>query len=308
MKILVTGGAGFIGSWLAEALLERGHETFIIDDLSTGFAANVPAGADFLQADLCDPAALQWALDVKPEVVFHQAAQLDVRKSVADPVFDAKVNVVGTLGLLETCVKAGVRKVIFASSGGTVYGEPDSLPTVEGHPLRPLSPYGIAKASAEMYLEYYRVQYGLNYVALRYGNVYGPRQNPHGEAGVIAIFAQKLLSGQQPTINGTGEQTRDYVHVRDVVAANLAALEHAGSGSFNVGTGVETNVVQLFDRLNELAGGPFSRVFAAAKPGEQLRCALDCAAAERELGWAPRVSLHEGLADTFAWFRERRAT
>lgn len=305
MKILITGGAGFIGSWLAEALLERGHETFIIDDLSTGFAANLPTGATFLQADICDSAALQWALEVRPEVVFHQAAQLDVRKSVADPVFDAKVNVVGTLGLLETCVKAGVRKVIFASSGGTVYGEPESLPTDESHPLRPLSPYGIAKASAEMYLEYYRVQYGLNYVALRYGNVYGPRQNPHGEAGVIAIFAQKLLAGQQPTINGTGEQTRDYVHVSDVVAANLAALEHAGSGVFNIGTGAETNVVQLFDRLNELAGGPFGRIFGPAKPGEQRRCALDCVLAERELGWRPRVSLHEGLADTFAWFRER---
>lgn len=303
MNILVTGGAGFIGSWLAEALLERGHTVWIIDDLSTGFIHNVPSAARFLEADLCSTEAQAWIREVCPEVVFHQAAQLDVRKSVADPVFDARVNILGTLYLLESCVAVGVRQFVFASSGGTVYGEPQQIPVPENHPIRPVSPYGIAKASVELYLDYYHQQFDLQACALRYGNVYGPRQNPHGEAGVVAIFAQKLLSGQQPVINGTGEQTRDYVHVRDVVAANLAAFERQAVGAYNIGTGIETNVVQVFEHLNARAGCPVGRLHGPAKAGEQQRIALDCSLAARSLGWRAEIDLEAGLAETFDWFR-----
>jgi UDP-glucose 4-epimerase len=303
MNVLVSGGAGFIGSWLAEALLDRGHSVWIVDDLSTGFRHNVPAAAHFLEADLCSSEAQDWIRAARPEVVFHQAAQLDVRKSVADPVFDARVNILGTLYLLESCVATGVRQFIFASSGGTVYGEPEAIPVPENHPICPVSPYGIAKASVEMYLDYYQQQYGLTTCSLRYGNVYGPRQNPHGEAGVVAIFAQKLLAGQQPVINGTGEQTRDYVYVHDVVAANLAAFDRSACGAFNIGTGIETNVVQIFEHLNALAGYPVERVHGPAKAGEQQRVALDCALASRELGWHAEVDLESGLRETFAWFQ-----
>ena len=305
MKTLVTGGAGFIGSWLSESLIAAGHEVFVLDDLSTGFLENVPKRATFHLGDLAATETADWIEAQRFEVVYHQAAQLDVRKSVADPVFDAQVNIVGSLRLLEACQKSGVKQVIFASSGGTVYGEPEHMPTSEEHAIRPLSPYGIAKSAVEMYLDYYHKQYGLRYVSLRYANVYGPRQNPHGEAGVIAIFSQKLIRKAQPVVNGDGLQTRDYVFVNDVVEANLKALNYPDSVCINIGTGIETNVNQLFDRLNELAGTPFVREHGPAKAGEQKRSSLSFEKAKEVLDWEPKVSLHTGLQETYEWFHQR---
>jgi len=303
MKILVTGGAGFIGSHLVDAFVERGHAVSIIDDLSTGRRRNLNPAADFVQADIRDPAAVDALFGRgKFDVVCHHAAQMDVRRSVADPVFDASVNVLGVLTLLEAALRHGTRKVLFASTGGAIYGEQDTFPADERHPTRPVSPYGVAKLTTEQYLHYYRVVHGLEYVCLRYANVYGPRQNPEGEAGVVAIFVRRMLRGEQPVINGDGAQTRDYVYVGDVVRANLLALEHAGSSVFNVGTGVETDVNTLFRHIRSLTRSRCEEKHGEAKKGEQMRSVLDARKAARELGWSVSVTLEEGLRRTVEYF------
>ncbi len=305
MKILVTGGAGFIGSQVVDRYLAEGHEVVVVDDLSTGKAKNLNSQARFYHLDICHPDLENVFTKEKPEVVNHHAAQIDVRKSVANPVFDARVNILGMLNLLEKSRQFGVQHFIFASSGGAIYGDqPEGTPPPdEETPLRPVSPYGVAKAAGELYLYYYHIMHGLKYVALRYGNVYGPRQDPFGEAGVVAIFTKKLLSGGQPLINGDGTQTRDYVFVADVVEANVRALHSPISGAFNIGTGLETNVNQLFNLLIEITGKSVAEVHGPPKPGEQQRSVLNCQKAHNLLKWKPRVSLTDGLKQTVEYFK-----
>jgi len=303
MRTLVTGGAGFIGSHIAGALVEAGHEVTVVDDLSRGRRSQVPVSARFVEADVT--ADLGGILsESRPEIVFHEAAQIDVRRSMADPLLDTRINVLGTVNLLHACSAAGVRRVIFASSGGALYGDTDTLPTPESHPLRPASNYGAAKAAAELYGGVYAQLSGMEFVALRYGNVYGPRQDPHGEAGVVAIFTERMLRGEVPIINGDGTQTRDYVYVGDVVAANLAAI--AGPpGDYNVGTGTQCDVNELHRRLAVIIGVAEEALHGPAKPGEQRRSCLDVSLAASRLGWRPRFSLDAGLKATVTYFRER---
>ncbi len=304
MKILVSGGAGFIASHVSGALLRAGHEVHILDDLSGGRRENIPEGAVFHELDIRSEKASACMLEQGFEAFVHHAAQMDVRKSVADPQFDAAVNVLGLLNLMEAGRRAGLKKVVFASTGGAIYGEPDYAPQDERHVTRPLSPYGVAKLCAEHYLDYYRSQYGIPFVALRYGNVYGPGQNPHGEAGVVAIFAERMLRGEQPVIYGDGLQTRDYVYVGDVVQANLSALAYDGSGTFNIGTAAETSVNDLFDILRERIAPDMERRHEAGRPGEQRRSVLAFDLARRELGWAPGTDIEHGLEETVKWFRK----
>lgn len=305
MKILVTGGAGFIGSHVADALLAAGHQVHVLDDFSSGTAENVADGAEVHAFDIRSSEAERLIEAERYQVLVHHAAQMDVRRSVADPRFDADVNVSGFLNLMQAGIRSGLEKVIFASTGGAIYGEPDYVPQDEQHDVRPLSPYGITKLTTEKYLFYYHAQYGVPYVALRYANVYGPRQNPHGEAGVVAIFSQRMLAGEQPVINGDGGQTRDYVYVGDVVRANLAALAYAGTGIFNIGTGVETTVLQLFRHIKTLSGRDVPEKHVDGKPGEQRRSVLSYELAARELAWQPEMDLPEGLRHTVEWFRHR---
>jgi UDP-glucose 4-epimerase len=305
MKILVTGGAGFIASHVADAYLAAGHEVVILDDLSSGKRANVPAAAKFYHADVRSPEAREIVRNERPQVLSHHAAQMDVRRSVADPAFDADVNVLGTINMLEAAREVGADRVVFASSGGATYGEQEQFPAPETHPHNPLSPYGITKATGEHYLFYYHAVYGLPYVALRYGNVFGPRQDPHGEAGVVAIFTERLLAGQAPTINGDGKQTRDYVFVGDVVRANVAALTTTFVGPANIGTGVETDVNTLYAHLRVLTGSPQQAQHGPAKPGEQRRSVIAIERAAAVLGWRPEVPLEEGLRRTVEFFRAR---
>jgi len=307
VKVLVTGGAGFIGSHVTDLLVARGYESHVLDNLSSGSRKNVPSGVPLHVCDIRSDEAARLMSREAFDVLFHFAAQMDVRKSVADPQQDADINILGLLNLLEAGRKARLRKVVFASTGGAIYGEPLVTPQDEKHEERPLSPYGITKLAAEKYLTYYAQQYGVESVCLRYANVYGPRQNAHGDAGVVAIFTERFLGGQQPTINGSGEQTRDYVFVRDVARANLLALSHSGSGVFNIGTGLETTVTELFDHLNALTDAGADRAFGPGQPGEQRRSVLGCDRAQRVLGWYPEVSLAEGLSLTVEWFREHRA-
>jgi UDP-glucose 4-epimerase len=308
MKILVSGGAGFIGSHITDAYVGAGHDVVVADDLSTGYERNLNAGARFVRIDIRDrPAVADLMARERPDVLNHHAAQMDVRRSVADPVFDAQVNLIGLLNLLEAGRQNALRHVVFASSGGTVYGENQRVPAREGDPTEPVSPYGVAKLSSERYLHYYSHMYGIRHVALRYGNVYGPRQDPHGEAGVIAIFIGQLLRDQQPTINCPGQQTRDYVYAGDVARANQLALESEFCGALNIGTGVETDVNRLFALLCTATGVHKAEQHGAAKPGEQSRSVLDAGQARAVLGWQPAVSLEDGLARTVAYFRERAA-
>jgi UDP-glucose 4-epimerase len=302
MRILLTGGAGFIGSHVVESLLERGHEVAVVDDLSSGKRENVPNAARFYETDVRS-GCLRVFEEFAPEALCHQAAQMDVRRSVREPDFDAEVNVLGTIRLLQNCVEHGVGKVVFASTGGAVYGEQERFPATEDHPQYPLSPYGVSKLAGERYLNVYRVQYGLPYVALRYANVYGPRQDPHGEAGVVAIFCGNMAAGRTSTINGSGEQTRDYIYVGDVVRANVLAIEHeVPSGAYNVGTGVETSVNELFELLLEIYGKDLPSQYGPDKPGEQLRSCVDAALARHVIGWRPEVDLHDGLEETLRFF------
>lgn len=308
MRILLTGGAGFIGSNVADAYVEAGHEVLVVDDLSSGKKENVPAAARFVLCDIASDTAEEAIRTFRPEVVNHHAAQINVRASVADPLRDAEVNVLGTIRLLESCRRHGVRKFLFASSGGAGYGEQDRFPADEFHPVRPVSPYGASKMSSELYLHFYSAQYGLDYTALRYSNVYGPRQDPHGEAGVVAIFCERLLKGQAAIVNGDGEQTRDYVYVGDVVRANVAALSRGGGRSVNIATGVETSVNVIFRTIRDLSGSKQEEIHGPAMPGEQLRSCLENLLALEELGWYPEVSLEEGLARTLSFFREKIRT
>jgi UDP-glucose 4-epimerase len=304
MKILVTGGAGFIGSHIVDAYLRLGHQVVIVDNLITGRARNINPAATFYEADIRDATTMREIFDrEKPDVLNHHAAQMDVRKSVEDPMYDASVNVIGALTLFENCVRTGVKRVLFASSGGAIYGEQEYFPADELHPTRPISPYGITKLVTEQYLYYYKTVYGMDSVSLRYANIYGPRQNPHGEAGVVAIFTTKLLAGDQPIINGEGKQTRDYVFVDDVVHANVLALNSTGSNIFNIGTGIETDVNQLFHQLKKSAKASAEEKHGEAKKGEQMRSVLSSAHVERRLGWKPSVTLAEGLQRTVDYFR-----
>lgn len=304
MKILVTGGAGFIGSHIVDEYLRLGHQVVILDNLITGRKRNINPAAKFYEADIRDVAAVREIFErEKFDVLNHHAAQMDVRKSVEDPMYDASVNVIGALTLFENCVRTGVKRVLFASSGGAIYGEQDYFPADELHPTRPISPYGITKLTTEHYLYYYKVVYGIDSVSLRYANIYGPRQNPHGEAGVVAIFTTKLLAGQQPIINGDGKQTRDYVFVGDVVRANVLALNCEGSQVLNIGTGVESDVNQLFHHLKKSAGSSAEEKHGEAKKGEQTRSVLSYSKIATQLGWQPTVSLQEGLQQTVEYFR-----
>lgn len=305
MKVLVTGGAGFIGSHVCDELLARGHEVLALDNLSSGSRENLPQGVRLAVMDIRSAEAAALIASERPAAICHLAAQMDVRKSVEDPRFDAEVNIVGLLNILEAAHKAGVKKFIFSSTGGAIYGEQDVYPAGEDHPTRPVSPYGVSKAGGELYLGYYRAQYALEYVALRYANVYGPRQNPHGEAGVVAIFSQKLVTGEACLINGDGKQTRDFVYGPDVARANALALEKNFVGAVNIGTGVETDVNQLYALLARAAGVTRPAHYGPAKPGEQRRSSIDSRLATRVLGWTPRVQLADGLAQTVAFFRTR---
>ena len=304
MKIIVTGGAGFIGSNIVDAYLERGHEVHIFDDLSTGQKANLNAKATLHALDISAQEAARRIEQIKPDVLCHHAAQMDVRHSVADPTFDARVNILGFINLLEAGKNAGVKKVIFASSGGAVYGEQEMFPAAENHVTRPASPYGVSKRAGELYLSYYHQAFGLPYIALRYANVYGPRQSAKGEAGVVAIFLSLLLQGKTPIINGDGGQTRDYVYVGDVVAANIAALDAQFVGEINIGTGIETDVVTIFQHLRQAVGSEIDARHGPAKPGEQRRSCIDAGRAAQVLGWRPKMALAEGLRRTAAWYRD----
>jgi len=300
--VCVTGGAGFIGSHLVEAFLDRGHRVLVIDDLSSGRRENLPPEAELEVLDIRSREAADRLAAGGIDLLVHQAAQMDVRRSVADPVFDAQVNVTGTLNLLEAAHKGGVRQVLFASTGGAIYGEQEVHPAPEDHPTRPLSPYGVAKLAVERYLFYYSQEYGLSATCLRYANVYGERQNPHGEAGVVAIFSKLLVEGRPVTIHGDGLQTRDYIHVSDVVRANLAAAGRPGFHLYNVGTGVETSVVELYRLLAEAAGAKLEPRHGPAQPGEQRRSSVDPSRARDELGLAPPLALAEGVSRTLDWF------
>ncbi len=305
MRALVTGGAGFIGSHVVDGLIGAGHAVDIVDNLSTGRRELTHPAARLHVADLRGtglPAAFAAAA---PDVVVHLAAQMDIRRSVADPVFDASVNVLGTLNLLECCRRAGVRRIVFASSGGAIYGDTDRIPTPEDHPERPASPYGVAKLAAERYIAVWEALTGATAVALRYANVYGPRQNPRGEAGVVAIFADRLLAGEPCVINGDGEQTRDYVYVEDVARATVLAVNAVSAGgALNIGAGLETSVNELYRRLTTAASIAAAPQHGPAKAGEQRRSALDAARARAVLGWTPTTSLDEGLGRTFEYFRK----
>jgi UDP-glucose 4-epimerase len=304
VRIVVTGGAGFIASHIVDAYVERGHEVFVFDDLSMGQQPNVNPKATLRQVDIADAEAAKLIERIKPDVLSHHAAQMDVRHSVADPLFDARVNILGFVNMLEACKNSGVKKVIFASSGGAVYGEQDTFPASEEHPTRPASPYGVSKRTGELYLSYYQQAFGLPYIALRYANVYGPRQSNKGEAGVVAIFISLLLTGKNPTINGDGKQTRDYVYVGDVVNANLAALESPYVGEINIGTGRETDVLTIFELLRQGAGRKLEARHGPPKVGEQRRSCLAAKRAAEVLGWRAEVGLREGLERTVAYYRE----
>ncbi len=304
-RILVTGGAGFIGSHVADRLVAAGHDVAVVDNLSTGRREFVPPQAQFFPYDIKSPEAPELVRSWRPEALVHHAAQMNVRFSVADPVADARENILGSLNLLQAAVEGQVKKIIFASTGGAIYGDEAPIPARETDSPWPDSPYGIAKLAVEHYLRYYQREHGLTTVSLRYANVYGPRQNGQGEAGVVAIFIEKFLDGQQPIINGDGLQTRDFVYVEDVVAANLQALNYPHSGTFNIGTGRETDILTIYLKLQELAHSALGPVHGPAKPGEQRRSALNSDLALEQLGWQPLVSLDEGLSRTFSAFSQR---
>lgn len=296
MRILVTGGAGFIGSHVVEAYVQAGHEVAIFDNLSSGREEYVPKGAKLYEGDITDLGRVEAVmLEFRPEVINHHAAHIQVGYSVQNPQFDAQNNILGLLNIMETARKqGGVQKLIMASTGGAMYGDQE-VPFVETMEPQPVSPYGISKRSGELYLHFYLVQYGIPYVVLRYSNVYGPKQNPHGESGVIAIFMEKLLKGEQPLINGSGENTRDYVYVEDVARANLAALEYERPGIFNIGTGAETSTKEVAQKVYAALGVPGEIQHGPERPGEQKRSVLNFNLAQQELGWSPTVALDEGI-------------
>lgn len=307
MNILVTGGAGFIGSHITDALIEKGHSVTILDNLSSGKQNNIHSQATFIEGDITDESTLQRLFTEHAfDAVFHLAAQINVRRSMENPIEDAQTNILASLHLIDLAAKNGVQKFIFSSTGGAMYGDTNVRPTPENYNENPLSPYGIAKLSIDKYLAFYRTISDMNTVSLRYGNVYGPRQNPHGEAGVVAIFLSKMLGEEQPIINGDGNQTRDYIFVKDVVRANIAALEtDSASGIYNIGTGRETSVNELFTILNSFFNHSFQEVHVTAKLDEQKTSSLDATRAKNELTWQPETSLEEGFLTTFQWFSKK---
>ena len=303
MRILVTGGAGFIGSHVQDAYLKAGHDVAVMDNLYTGKPEFVNENSIFYEVDIRDGETVFEILEKERfDVVNHHAAQMDVRASVSDPLFDANVNIVGGLNLLEASVKTGVTQFIFASTGGAIYGEQDTFPADESHPLQPESPYGVSKLSLEKYLHFYGRVYGLNSIVLRYANIYGPRQNPDGEAGVVAIFSQNLVDGKTSIINGDGTQSRDFVFVMDAVQANIVALNFEGSAVVNIGTGIETDVNTIFRILAESSGNSVEPSYGPPKKGEQKRSVLDNRLAKRSMGWVPSTRIAEGLKQTHAYF------
>lgn len=306
MTILVTGGAGFIGSNIVDAYIEKGHDVVIVDNMSTGVKEYINPKAKFYEMDICDNNISLIFKENKIDIVNHHAAQIDLRKSVEDPKFDINVNIAGSVNLLENARLNGVKKFIFASTGGAIYGEHDYFPADEDHPTKPTAPYGINKNCVEKYLYYYNHVYGMDYVVLRYANVYGPRQNPHGECGVIAIFTDKILAGIQPLINGDGDQTRDYVFVNDVVNANVLALDAKGPVIYNIATTRETDVNYIFDRINHYAGTKFEEKHGPGKLGEQTRSVLSFEKISKELGWQPETDIETGLKVTTEFFKNRQ--
>ena len=305
MRILVTGGAGFIGSNVVDRFVELGHEVGVFDDLSSGSREFVHPRAKFYAGDLADAAAIERCVaDFRPELVDHHAAQIDVRESVSDPVRDARVNILGSIGMLQACTRHGVRKVVYASTGGALYGEGRQLPATEDHPVNPEAPYGASKHTVEHYLYIWRLLHGLDFTVLRYPNVFGPRQNPHGEAGVNAIFIGLMLEGKRPRIFGDGNAVRDYLFVSDVVDANVLALDRGSGEMLNLGTGVGTSVNDIVRELKAITGFREDAIYAAPRPGEVQRIYLDASRARRVLGWEPRVEFAEGLRRTVEWSRQ----
>lgn len=305
MKIVITGGAGFIASHVADKYIDLGHEVIIIDNLSTGKPENLNPKAKFYQTDITSSEITEIFKNERFDIINHHAAQMDVRVSVKDPLFDANTNIIGAINLFEAAKNTGVRKIIFASSGGTVYGDQLFFPADEIHPTNPCSPYGIAKLTTEKYLFYYHSVWGMDYAALRYANIYGPRQNPHGEAGVVAIFTQKMLKGEEPIINGDGKNTRDYVFIQDVVKANVLALNPKMIGAFNIGTAVESDVNFIFRTIKDLTGSECPEVHGEAKAGEQFRSVLSFEKINQKFGWVPEVDFYNGLVQTVDWFKNK---
>lgn len=303
MKIFVTGGAGFIGSHVVDAYVELGHEVMVVDDLSTGKVENLNSEVRFEKMDIRDQGIVKLLTEFDPDIVNHHAAHILVGKSVADPAHDAEVNIMGTLNLMQAAIKAKtVKHIVFASTGGAMYGNKPT-PFDESMMPQPFSPYGISKRAAELYLYFFFNQYEIGYTSLRYANVYGPRQNPHGEAGVVSIFIENLLQSKQPVINGDGTQTRDYVYVGDVARANAQALESMISGEFNIGTGIETDVNQIYQLVSQACNkGHVVPDYGSPRPGEQQTSSLDCSKAKNELGWKPSIDLQKGIKLTAEYF------
>lgn len=306
MKILVTGGAGFIGSNIVDRYLAEGHEVVIVDNLSTGRRENINSEAVFYPVDVTDRRSLVGVFEKeRPQIVSHHAAQMDVRKSVEDPGFDAGINIIGSLNLIEAALRNGVEKMIYISSGGAVYGDPEEIPATEECAIHPISHYGVSKFTVEKYLWLYNHNEGLRYTTLRYANVYGPRQRPDGEAGVTAIFSGLMLAGKQPTIFGKGDKTRDYVFVEDVVEANVLALAAGDQEAFNIGTGVQTSDQEVYDTIAQATGYAQPAVYGDERKGDVKHSALDCSKAKRMLGWEPRYSFAQGVAKTVAYNRRQ---
>jgi UDP-glucose 4-epimerase len=308
VRVLVTGGAGFIGSNVVDRLVREGHSVSVIDDLSTGFRENVNPAARFYEVDIRDAQAVAEVMRrEKPEIVNHHAAQMDVRRSTREPVFDAEVNILGSLNLILAALEVGVRKFVYASTGGAVYGEPQYLPVDEKHPVVPISQYGISKHTVEHYLQLYSVNHGLRFTVLRYGNVYGPRQTPHGEAGVVAIFTGLMMEGKRPTIFGKGDKTRDYVYVDDVVEANMLAMWKGDGGIYNIGTGVPTTDQQVFETVRDAVGADVEPIYGEERLGEVHHIHLDASLAMKELGWKPTVTFAEGVRRAVDYYRRTLA-
>ena len=306
MRILVTGGAGFIGSHIVDRYLEMGHEVAIVDNLSTGRRENLNPNATFFEKSILDPDLCKVFEEFSPEVVNHQAAQVNVRRSVEDPAFDAQTNVLGSINVFRSAAEAKCRKVIYSSSGGACYGEPQKIPADENTPVRPLCPYGASKYAAEKYLELYALLNNMSYTILRYANVYGPRQDPHGEAGVVAVFSELMLNSKQPQIFGDGSKTRDYVFVADIAEANVFALNAGDGNAFNIGTGRQTTDDEIFFAIRDALGVQIEAEHTDFREGEVRHIALDASRAKQELGWASEFTLETGMPRTIAWYRADR--